>query len=160
MARVFLGLGANLGDARANIEKALSLLESRMHIGAVSSWYDTAPVGYLDQPRFLNLVCEGTTDLAPAELLTFVKGIEQQLGRQPTVRYGPRPVDIDILLYDDKVIRAPDLEIPHPRLAERGFVLLPLAEIAAAVIVPGTGKTVDELRRALPEQDVKRLGQD
>ncbi|MHB1413619.1 MAG: 2-amino-4-hydroxy-6-hydroxymethyldihydropteridine diphosphokinase [Chloroflexota bacterium] len=160
MARVFLGLGANLGDARANIEEALSLLEPRVHVGAVSSWYDTAPVGYLDQPRFLNLVCEGTTDLAPAELLAFVKGIERQLGRQPTVRYGPRPVDIDILLYDDKVIRIPGLEIPHPRLAERGFVLLPLAEIAAAVIVPGTGKTVAELRRALPEQDVKRLGQD
>lgn len=157
MARVFLGLGTNLGDARANLCRALAALRRRLDLASISSLYDTAPVGVLDQPRFLNLVCEATTDLPPGELLRLVKEIERDLGRQPTVRYGPRVIDIDILLYGCEIIDSPELTLPHPRLSERAFVLAPLAEIAANLVVPRHERTVAELLAALPRQDVRRL---
>jgi len=157
MARVFLGLGANLGDARATLCRALAMLAEHGRLGAISSLYDTAPVGYTEQPRFLNLACELETDLSPEELLRLVKRIEVALGRQTTVRWGPRYIDIDILLYDDLLVRTCNLTIPHPRLAERAFVLAPLAEIAAEVVVPGSGRTVAALQREVPDQDVRRL---
>ena len=157
MARVFLGLGTNLGDRRANLYLALRSLGARLRITAVSSLYDSAPVGYADQPRFSNLVCETETSAEPPALLALAKQVEHDLGRRPTVRYGPRVIDIDILLYDDAVVTSPDLTIPHPRLAERAFVLAPLAELAPDLLVPTLGRTVAALWAALPRQDIRRL---
>ncbi len=142
---IFLGLGSNLGDRQSNLLEALHRLREKITIRSVSSCYETEPVGYLDQPRFLNVVCSGTTSLSPRELFRFIKGIEKKMGRRPTVRYGPRPIDIDILFYDDLVLDEPDLVIPHPRLAERAFVLVPLAEIAPQQVHPTLHMTSEEL---------------
>lgn len=127
---VYLGLGANLGDRQSNLVQALQLLRARVAIDQVSSAWETAPVGYTAQPNFINIVCRGSTDLTPDDLLRFIKQVEQRMGRLTTFRYGPRLIDIDILYYDELVLDQPGLVIPHPRMAERAFVLAPLAEIA------------------------------
>jgi len=145
VARVYLGLGSNLGDRVENIEKALRMLSERVRLTARSSLYETEPVGVRDQPWFLNVVCTGETDLDPQALLDFVKGIERAMGRVESVRFGPRIIDIDILFYDDLVLKTPNLEIPHPRLTERAFVLVPLVEIAPHLIHPLLGLTVREI---------------
>ncbi len=149
-----------MGDRRENLRRAINRLRENVAIDALSSVYDTAPVGLLDQPRFLNLACAGETKLKAHELLIFAKGIERQLGRLPTVPYGPRVIDIDILLYDGVVVHLDDLTIPHPRLRERAFVLAPLAEIAPDAVDPTDGRTIAELWRALPAQDVRPLAED
>jgi 2-amino-4-hydroxy-6-hydroxymethyldihydropteridine diphosphokinase len=154
---VYLALGANIGDRQGNIKAALQRLDVAVKIEMVSSIYETEPVGYLDQPRFLNLACRGTTILPPHDLLTFVKQIESDLGRQPAIRNGPRPIDIDILLYDDLRIEYEDLVIPHPRMIERAFVLVPLAEIAPAAVEPVSGKPIRELAQTLLQQGIIRL---
>jgi len=116
-----------------------------MEITAVSSIYETEPVGYTDQPLFLNMVCAGKTGLSAQELLKKAKEIEIAIGRQPSFRNGPRPIDIDIIFFDDLHIVQDDLTVPHQRLAERAFVLAPLAEIAPEMTDPVSGKTVQEL---------------
>jgi len=155
---IYLGLGSNMGNRQDNLDKALEFLSQRLRVDKVSSVYDTEPVGNPNQPRFLNLVCQVYTTLAPAGLLTLAKGIESKLGRALGKSNAPRPIDIDILFYGDQVIETPELVIPHPRLAERAFVLVPLAEIAPDLRHPVTGKTIKELLRGLTEtQDVLKF---
>ncbi len=154
---VYLGLGSNLGDRQANLDRALEFLSQRVRMGKISSIYDTEPLGDSNQPRFLNLVCQAFTRLEPPALLALAKGIERKLGR--VGKSGtPRTIDIDILLYDDQVIDTPELVIPHPKMTERAFVLIPLDEIASDTVHPVTEKTMKELlQKATEKQGVLKL---
>lgn len=160
----YLGLGSNLDDRVALLGAAVQTLRAlapALVITAVSSLYDTAPQLVTEQPRFLNLVVEARTTLDPEALLRAAKRIEADLGRIPGPRYGPRRIDIDVLLYDDLVTRSADLVIPHPRLAERAFALFPLAELAPTRIHPTLGTSLRALAKALDGvngQDVRRVG--
>jgi 2-amino-4-hydroxy-6-hydroxymethyldihydropteridine diphosphokinase len=142
MARAYVGLGANLGDREASIRRALDLLaaEPGIDVVAVSSLLDTDPVGYVDQPRFLNGAAAIETDLPPRELLDRLLGVERTLGRtREGPRFGPRTIDLDLLVYGEEVIDEPGLRVPHPRLHERHFALEPLAELDPGLLVPGAG---------------------
>ena len=145
MVTVYLGLGSNLGDRQGNLTRAIELLSQQAKMEQVSSLYETDPVGYSEQPRFLNAVCRASTSLTPRELLALAKEIETRLGRLPSFPNAPRPIDVDILLYGNQVLQSAELTIPHPRLTQRAFVLVPLAEIAPSVMHPGNGKTALEL---------------
>ncbi len=147
MVIVYLGLGSNLGDRHQNMTRALELLAGKVCLEQVSSFYETEPVGYLEQPKFLNAVCCGTTSLTPEELLALAKDIERDLGRMPGFPNAPRPMDIDILFYGNEVIHLPQLTIPHPRLTERAFILIPLAEVVPELMHPVSGKKIKELVR-------------
>jgi len=147
LVTVYLGLGSNLGDRQHNLIKAIELLAQQMRVEQMSSLYETEPVGYSEQPRFLNAVCQVTTSLSPEELLSLVKEIEAALGRVPSFPNAPRPIDIDILFYANQVIHSPQLTIPHPCLEERAFVLVPLLEIAPELTHPVSRRTVRELVR-------------
>jgi 2-amino-4-hydroxy-6-hydroxymethyldihydropteridine diphosphokinase len=152
MPRVLLGLGSNAGNRRENLRLALRWLEPHCRVESVSSLYrspavvpESAPPG----PDYLNAACAVTTDLPPHELLRFVKEIEHAIGRRPAPRWSPRPIDIDILLYGDAVVADDDLVIPHPLLAERAFVIVPMAELAPEAMHPLLGKAIGELAEAV-----------
>jgi 2-amino-4-hydroxy-6-hydroxymethyldihydropteridine diphosphokinase len=158
-----LGLGANLGDRRANLVRAVDALAEGVEIEALSSIYETDPVGYADQPPFLNLALCGRTDLSPQALLALAQKIEVQMGRVPSFRNAPRPMDIDILLYGLaqnglSVVHTPDLVIPHPRMHERAFVLVPLAEITPDKVHPVLAKKVAELQKTVGAEGVRLWG--
>jgi 2-amino-4-hydroxy-6-hydroxymethyldihydropteridine diphosphokinase len=160
VARVYLGLGSNLGDRAANLREAARRLAEKVTLLRVSSLYETEPWGVTDQPKFLNAACAADTGLSPQELLQFTQSIELDLGRVRSARWGPREIDIDILLYDDLVIETRDLTVPHPRLRERAFVLVPLVEIAPEMIHPGNRQSMQDLMaRCEDAQAVRFLGQ-
>lgn len=150
-------MGSNLGDRRANLEQALRwLVDAGVQVVRRSSWYETEPVGYASQPPFLNLVAEVRTSLDPRALLRCAQQVEAALGRVRSVRWGPRTVDVDLLLYGRRVIREPDLLVPHPRLRERAFVLVPLCEVAPDLVLPD-GTPVARLLPSVADQRVVRL---
>jgi 2-amino-4-hydroxy-6-hydroxymethyldihydropteridine diphosphokinase len=157
MAKVYLGLGSNLGNRALNIYSALRRLQEEIQLDRISSLYETQPVGHADQPWFLNLVCTGETHLSPEGLLVLAKRIERRMGRKEGVRFGPRIIDIDILFYEDLIMDTPQLEIPHPRLAERGFVLIPLNEVAPNLLDPRLNVAVGELLDGATSLEETRL---
>ena len=157
--RIFLSLGSNLGDRESNLEKALSSLSPHVNVVNQSSIYETEPWGFLDQPNFLNQVLEGETNLSPLELIDYVKGIEKEIGRKPGRRFGPRLVDIDILFYGDQIISKDGLSIPHKRMTERAFVLIPLNEIAPDLLIPGSSQTIKDLVSGLDPAGVVLYGE-
>jgi 2-amino-4-hydroxy-6-hydroxymethyldihydropteridine diphosphokinase len=141
---VYVGLGSNLGDREGTLRRAVDQLaaEPGIDVLRVSRYLETDPVGYLDQPRFVNAVAELETDLPPRTVLDRLLEIERRLGRrrEPGARYGPRTIDLDLLLYGETVLDGPGLTVPHPRLHERRFVLEPLAELDPGLLVPGRGR--------------------
>jgi 2-amino-4-hydroxy-6-hydroxymethyldihydropteridine diphosphokinase len=146
VTRAYVGLGANLGDREATLRSAVEQLraEPGVRVTAVSTFLDTAPVGIVDQPRFLNAAAAVETDLGARELLDGLLGIERRLGRNRAgPRFGPRTIDLDLLLYGDEQIDEPGLQVPHPRLHERLFALEPLAELDPDLVVPGRGRLAD-----------------
>jgi len=155
---VYLALGSNIGDREGNLRAAIErLAEPRLRVLRESPIYETEPVGYIDQRWFLNMVLEAETTLFPLQLLAHTSKIERELGRKRTVPNGPRTLDIDILLYGNAVVRTARLEIPHPRMTERRFVLAPLANLAPDLRLPGTRQTVRQLLEAAPPQTVRLL---
>jgi 2-amino-4-hydroxy-6-hydroxymethyldihydropteridine diphosphokinase len=154
----YLSLGSNLGDREANLRAAIDRLAAPdLRVLRTSPVYETEPLDYIAQRWFLNLVVEAETGLFPIELLSRIDKIERALGRVRTVVKGPRTIDIDILLYGQAVVRSAALEIPHPRMAERRFVLAPLADLAPGLRHPVTHKTVREMLEAAPAQTVRLI---
>jgi 2-amino-4-hydroxy-6-hydroxymethyldihydropteridine diphosphokinase len=143
---VYVGLGSNLGDRNENLRQALARMERGLGPVRSSTFYETDPVGVTDQPKFINAVAELSTDVPPRELLERLLEIERELGRDRRTerRWGPRPIDLDLLLYGGEVIDEPGLTVPHPRLAERRFVLEPLSELAPSLVLPD-GRPLREL---------------
>ena len=156
---IYLALGSNLGDRMGNLASAVEHLSQKVNIKKVSTVYETEPVYYKEQPLYLNAVLSAVTELEPSDLLRFVKSIESDLGRQPSFRNAPRTIDIDILFYGDQVAETAELIIPHPRIAERAFVLVPLAEIAPGLVHPVLQKRVSELLAMVKGVDgVRKFG--
>ncbi|MGE5569403.1 MAG: 2-amino-4-hydroxy-6-hydroxymethyldihydropteridine diphosphokinase [Rhodospirillales bacterium] len=160
MKTVYLSLGSNLGDRERNLREAIRMLgEAGVRVLRISSLYETEPVDLRDQPWFLNLVLEAETELFPKQLLARIRKIELDLGRKRLRPKGPRTADIDILLYGDFVIDTEELTVPHPRMAERRFVLEPLAELAPELRHPVTRRTIRELLAGTAGQAVRRIGE-
>jgi 2-amino-4-hydroxy-6-hydroxymethyldihydropteridine diphosphokinase len=146
--RAFVGLGSNLGDRESTLRRALELLGTRTRVVATSSLRETEPWGLEEQPTFLNAAAELETDLAPRELLIVLLDVERSLGRSRAgPRWGPRTIDLDLLVYADEEIDEPGLTVPHPHLHERRFVLEPLAELDPGLVVPGRGRVSDLLAK-------------
>jgi 2-amino-4-hydroxy-6-hydroxymethyldihydropteridine diphosphokinase len=159
MNKAFIALGTNIEPRDKHLEQAIALIQKQkdIQVNNQSSIYETAPVGYTDQADFLNMVLEIETLLSPEALLEVCQGIEEELGRKRVIRFGPRTIDLDILLYNNENRNSERLIIPHPRMHERGFVLIPLYEIAPEITIPTIGKSVRELVMELPTQDKKDI---
>ena len=154
---VYLALGTNLGDRLANLKQAIASLTPQMEVKAKSQVYETPPWGFEDQPKFLNQVVKAKTYLDPEPLLKHLKRLEVALGRKESFFNGPRLIDMDILFYDDLVVNKPSLVIPHPRLHERAFVLLPLMEIAPNLVHPVTQKSIREMGELINTEGIEKF---
>ncbi len=155
---VYLALGSNLGNRAANLKEAIAALSPQVDVKARSKVYETPPWGYTQQDKFLNQVLKGKTYVQPEPLLKHLKRLEVALGRQATFQNGPRLIDIDILFYDDLVFESPILTLPHPRVHERGFVLLPLMDIAPDLVHPTKHKTIRELIAGCDLHGITQVG--
>jgi 2-amino-4-hydroxy-6-hydroxymethyldihydropteridine diphosphokinase len=153
MTTVYLGLGSNVGNPRQHIEKAISLLSPVLSDIKQAPFYLSKAVGYTDQPDFLNTAISGQTELAPEELLAFIKKTEQEIGRVERFHQGPREIDIDIIFYGDLVLKSPELTIPHPAFRDRDFVLQPLCGINPQMTDPVTSQTIAQLLDAVKPGD-------
>lgn len=160
MSKVLVGIGSNLGDREFLIRKAVEAMRDlpRTLVVRVSSLYDTDPVGVEDQPAFLNAVVWLETTLEPRELLWQLLLIEKRMGRVRSQRWGPRPIDLDLLFYDDRTIAEPDLTVPHPEAHRRAFVLMPLLELDPDFVHPATGETIKKILKRLPPNPPVRKG--
>ena len=154
---VYLALGTNLGDRLANLKQAIASLTPQMEVKAKSPVYETPPWGFEEQPKFLNQVIKANTYLEPESLLKHLKRLEVALGRKESFLNGPRLIDMDILFYDDLVVNKPSLVIPHPRMQERGFVLLPLMDIAPNLIHPVSKKSVREMAAVSDVREIEKF---
>lgn len=157
MHTIHLALGTNLGNRTGNLRAAIQSLPPTVIVRQASPVYETPPWGMTDQPAFLNMVLQGETHLSPLELLAYLKNLETELGRTPAVRWGPRLIDMDILFYDNLVLRVPGLTIPHPHLQERAFVLVPLMDIAPDLVHPVLGKSIKDLLAECDGSGIKRI---
>ena len=157
MVKAYLGLGSNMGDTRKNLDIAVDLLKSSKNITVikVSSYYETEPVGYVEQDWFLNIVVQIETNFEPEELLVFCQQIEEVLKRKRIIRWGPRTIDVDILLYEHYTSNEESLTIPHPRMTERAFVMIPLYEIAPDLVIEG--KSIDGIIKSLDGEEIRKL---
>ncbi len=153
--RIYLGLGSNIGDTMKNINLALDLLQEKVNILKKSSYYETEPVGYKEQDWFLNIVIEGETELSPEALLEFTQSIEAKMKRVKTIVNGPRIIDVDILLYSNIEMKTEKLVIPHPRMLERAFVVVPLSEIAPDIIIKG--KSIEDILTTLDGEEIHKI---
>ncbi|PKB64891.1 MAG: 2-amino-4-hydroxy-6-hydroxymethyldihydropteridine diphosphokinase [SAR202 cluster bacterium Io17-Chloro-G3] len=168
MQTVYLGLGSNMGERVENISYALRLLSESVQLDCVSSMYETEPLEYREQDPFLNLVCKAKTKLSPKRLLLRAKSVEENVGRVPTFRYGPRVLDIDVLLFGEEIIDTAELTVPHPRMTERAFVLVPLLEIAPDLVHPSQRlkfkdfleiiNDISGVRLVEPPMDIEKAG--
>ncbi|MCX5718245.1 MAG: 2-amino-4-hydroxy-6-hydroxymethyldihydropteridine diphosphokinase [Nitrospirae bacterium] len=153
MSTAYIGIGSNIGNREDNCQKAIKLIEKNgIAVRKQSSMYETEPWGIKDQPKFINMAIDVETDKKPEELLRILKEIEKEIGRTETTKWGPRVIDLDILFYDDLILKTDNLEIPHPLMHERDFVLKPLSEIAPDKRHPVTGKTVKKMLNQLSAQ--------
>jgi 2-amino-4-hydroxy-6-hydroxymethyldihydropteridine diphosphokinase len=151
MAVVYLALGSNVGIGDRQLNQAITLLQDKLTRVRYAPYYSSKAVGFTDQPDFLNTVIKAETAMEPEELLAFTQEVEERIGRIRRFRWGPREIDVDIIFYDDRIFTTPELTIPHPRFAERDFVLKPLCDLNPDLIDPITHKTVQELYSQLPE---------
>lgn len=150
--KIYLGVGSNMGNKESNLAQAFKLLAPDISVVQVSSLYETEPVGYKDQPWFLNCACCAYTDLSPLQLLDYVKHIEEQLGRILSFKDSPRPIDIDVLFYGDETVKTDLLTVPHPRIHERTFVLAPMAELDPDHIHPIKRQTITQMLSAVASE--------
>ena len=159
MSTVYVALGSNLGDRAQNLHNAITLLSSKVVVEELSPIYETEPHYITSQPSFYNAVLRAKTDLSPEDMLIFLKGVEEKVGRTATFRNGPRVIDLDILMYDDVCMNTPVLEIPHPRMHERAFVLTPLADIAPDLVHPRLRITMRDLLQKISVRGVVRMAE-
>ncbi|WP_430883664.1 2-amino-4-hydroxy-6-hydroxymethyldihydropteridine diphosphokinase [Fusibacter sp. JL216-2] len=157
MSRAYLSLGSNIGDRKKNLDDAMRILgeADKIQVRAVSSFYETDPWGYEDQEAFLNIAAEVETTMTPQELLEVCQFVESELKRERLIHWGPRTIDVDILTYDDYTSQSAELTVPHPRMTERGFVLVPLAELAPELTV--NNRTVSEWLSEVDQTGIRKI---
>lgn len=154
MKKVYISMGSNIGNKKENLDRAVEILKEKLKITRISSYYETEPVGYKEQDWFINIVLEALTDFSPHKLLEFCQGIEKEMKRVKTIRFGPRIIDVDILLYEGFESDEEDLTIPHPRMKERAFVMHPLNEIAPELIIGG--EPIGEIIKNLKGEQIRK----